>query len=238
MPYYNRIPKNKQTPHHKPPHTEEQQIDIQQDFTLASNVFNLLPQNRATMTSPQVMQLQRTLGNQATLSLLRPNQQTNETDIMRLFGFGRKNYSKLEDDNDGVDEDSQSKMDKLKEVGNKLKLYHDIHTNYKRHVQHLSSTAWNWFNKAWSYVNKALKLIAKLDPSGITAAVAAISKLVQKIVEYVTEAARLLSDNTLVEQLTPLLPKGLSLGAIKSAVSEVMDFKKLAVGAYDAVTAI
>lgn len=228
--------KVKKSQHHPPHQTEEQQFN-QQDFAPAPNIFNLAHQNQVSISSPQVMQLQRTLGNRATLSVLQPKQKANDPDIMRLFGFGKKKYAKLGDDND-VDEDTQSKMDKLKAVGDKLKLYHDIHTNYKRHVKHLSSTAWNWFNKAWSYVNKALKLIAKLDPSGITAAVAAVSKLVQKIVEYVTEAARFLRDNDLVEQLSPLLPKELSIGTIKEAVSEVMDFKKLAVGAYDAVTAI
>ena len=220
---------------HKLLQREEQPIDHQYTQAPALDIFNSVQQNPSTASSAQILHLQRTIGNQATLSMFTPAKQANDTDVMRLFGFGSKNkYSKLDDDND-VDEDTQTKVSKLKAVGDKLKLYYDIHKNYERFAEYLGNKAWNIFRKVWKYVNKALGIIEKFDPSGITAAIKAVSKLVLKIANYVTEAV-LLSDKVLVEQLTPLLPKSLTLGTIKDAVKEALDFKDLVTGAIDAVT--
>ena len=226
---------------HKLLQTEEQPVDHQYAQAPALDIFNTVQQNPSVASSAQILHLQRTIGNQAILSMFTPAKQANDTDVMRLFGFGKKKDPMKEsllgsdDFSDDMDEDTQTKVSKLRDVGDKLKLYYDIHKNYERFAEYLGNKAWNIFRKVWKYVNKALGIIEKFDPSGITAAIKAVSKLVLKIANYVTEAV-LLSDKVLVEQLTPLLPKSLTLGTIKDAVQEALDFKDLVTGAIDAVT--
>lgn len=231
------------------PKTTKQSSTSQPAFDALEQTEQLFEQAAADplQLSPQaILQLQRTVGNQAVSGLLSRQAVTpaGDTLVQRWPPFGRGNgYQQLpqeEPDDSGSEaevEQENPAYSKLKELGDAMATYYAIHSNYKKYKEYLGSQVWNLFDKAWGYVNKVIGWISSLDPSGITEAVAAVSKAVRLIVGYITEAVRL-ADETLVEELTPLLPRSLSLGTVKDAVKEAFDFGKTIKSAWDAVEAV
>ncbi len=129
-----------------------------------------------------------------------------------------------------------SKVQVLKEFGQKLMQYKIIHDKYQQYKEFIEPKALTILNTVWKYVNKALSLCSNLDPSGITAAVAAVSKLVKTIAGYVTEAFTLIKNSELVQELTPLLSKDLTFGAVKDAFKEMKSLYELGKDAVDTVS--
>lgn len=136
-----------------------------------------------------------------------------------------------------VDDESVSTMARLRAFGDKLAQYHAIHNNYKKYASYIGDKAWNLFLKAWDKVNTVLGWIAKVDPSGITEIISSVSSAVRTIVQYITEAVRL-SDSSLVEELTPLLPPSISLSTVADSIKEAMDFTKTIKSAVESLASI
>ena len=134
------------------------------------------------------------------------------------------------------EETGTSKVQVLKEFGQKLMQYKIIHDKYQQYKEYIEPKALTILNTVWKYVNKALSLCSNLDPSGITAAVAAVSKLVKTIAGYVTEAFTLIKNSELVQELTPLLSKDLTFGAVKDAFKEMKSLYELGKDAVDTVS--
>jgi hypothetical protein len=217
----------------------------------AFDALEQIPIDPAHITPKALLQLQRTVGNRAVNDLIARKAITpaSNTLVQRWPPWGKKkgeeyqnlvesdsDSSEVEAEEPAAEQEASPAYSKLKALGDKMAEYHAIHTNYQKYKQYLGSKAWNLFNEAWKLVNKVTGVLSNLDPSGIAKAVTAVSKAVQTLVGYITEAVRL-CDETLVEELTPLLPKALTMGTVKDAVKEAFDFGKGVKSAWDAVEA-
>jgi hypothetical protein len=199
-------------------------------------------------TSPSsVMQLQRTVGNHATIQLLRQNTvgNTGVATIQRWPKWLDKLLNKpaaapllsSDSEDSSTDTDNEEQMSKLEKVKETLQEWADkyaIHTNYQKYAKYLGNSAWKKAMQVWEYVNKALGVLSNLDPSGIAAAVSAVSKLIKKIAEYVTEAYEMVTDVDLIEQLTPLI-SGSILEAVKGSITEIKGIWDAGEAVWDAV---
>ncbi|MCU0463157.1 MAG: hypothetical protein MUF38_01165 [Anaerolineae bacterium] len=210
--------------------------------------------NRASqrlMGQASVLQLQRTLGNQTTTRLMAQQQMGQmkaDVDTIQRWPawldklVGRGAYKKLEEapaaQEDGADDRAQ--MSQLEKIKEKLQPWADmyaIHTNYKKYAELLGKKAWKMAMKVWEYVNKVLGVVSNLDPTGISKAVAEVSKLIKLLAGYVTEAYDLMTDPTLVEQLTPLLG-GDIFAAVKGSIQDIKGIWDAGSAAWDAVSTL
>ncbi len=123
---------------------------------------------------------------------------------------------------------------KIKAFADTLANYYVIHKKYKQYAEFIGSKTWNTFHKIWGYVNKVLSWVGKVDPSGITAIVGKVSEAIHLIAGYITEVVRLM-DETLLEEVSPLIPPGFSFGTLKDACGEL---KTAVTTAWDAVEAV
>lgn len=210
--------------------------------------------NRASqrlMGQASVLQLQRTLGNQTTTRLMAQQQmgqmKADVDTIQRWPAFldklvGKGKYQKLEEapaeQEDGADKQAQmSQLEKIKEKLQPWANMYAIHTNYKKYAEYLGNKTVNMALKVWEYVNKVLSVVSNLDPSGITKAISELSSLIKLLAGYVTEAYRLITDSTLVQELTPLLG-GDIFGALKSSIEEIKDIWDTGSAAWEAVMSL
>jgi hypothetical protein len=197
----------------------------------------------ASLSSAEILHLQGKLGNQAIMRLLDPAAaaptapqgliQRDDDDEEPLLGGSGVASDEYEGD-EAEAEETQSKMDKLMEIGTKVRTFYDMHKNYKKYEQYLGNRAWGYFKKAWSWANKILGWVSKIDPTGIAKIVSKVSKAIEKIAGYVEEAFRL-SDATLREQVTPLLTHELTVATVKAAVQEAVTLKNAIKTAIDAI---
>lgn len=179
-------------------------------------------------SSPEtILQLQRLVGNSQTAKVVTPLRSTGAVQL------GKDGFSRLEES--GPDDGAQEKVSKLKQLGDKMQEYYAIHKNYKKYKKYIGGKAWNLLDAALGLVKKAAKWIKKVDPSGIAAAIQLVTAAVQEIVSKINEAYLLMTDPELVEQLTPLLKKGLSFSTVKESVQEAFDFGSAIKSAVDAV---
>lgn len=139
------------------------------------------------------------------------------------------------DEGEVEDPEAAEKVSKLKAVGDQLALYKAMHDNYRKYKDYIGSSAWNKFNKGWEIANKVIGWISNVDPTGISKIISKVSKAVREVTGYIKEAVDL-SNEQLREEVTPLLPKSLSLADVKGAVSEALTLKNAIEAAVDALT--
>ncbi len=218
-------------------------LDVMQSPPLAQRV------RLTRAAAPQTMlQLQRTVGNQAATRALAGQMTRLKGDVDALQRWpawldklvGKPKYKKLEEAPPSDDSEAQEQVSHLEKIKQKLQPWaqaYAIHTNYKKYADLIGQRAWKTAMKVWEYVNKVLGIVSNLDPTGITKAVAEVSKLIKMLAGYVTEAYEMLTDSNLIEQLTPLLEVSI-IDVVVGSIKELKGIWDTGSDAWDAVTGL
>lgn len=155
----------------------------------------------ASLSNSDILQLQRSIGNQAVSALVGGStiQRGNPLSWLK----NKRNQSQYEKLNTEENEKTK-KYNKLQDLKEKLLLYTAIHSNYNKFKRLLQNKFYAKIDAAWKLANKVIGWISNVEPSGVLKIISKVSKAVQKLLSLITEA-RILHDEETREQLTPLL---------------------------------